>query len=144
MSPAARSFLLMLGGALMSPVTFAADEARDPDSVEVFTTSDHQIGSTNIDVTIFEIDGLAVLDRELSQSLPADPEEAKRIALRRISELGDDLRSRAERAAEGLNRAHRYGIKKVPAVVFDGGQSVVYGLVDLNQAIGIYRRGAKP
>lgn len=144
MSPAARSSLLILGGALMSPATHAADEARDPASIEVFTTSDRQFGSTNTGTAIFEIDGLAALDRELSQSLPADPEEAKQLALQRISELGDDLRSRAEWAAEGLSRAHRYGIKKVPAVVFDGGQSVVYGLSDIHQAIEIYRQGAKP
>jgi len=144
MSPATRVFLLTLGGALMSPVTLTADEARDPASIEVFTTSDRPTGDANTGATIFEIDGLAILDRELSQNLPADPEEAKRLALQRISELGDDLRTRAEQAVEGLNRAHRYEIKKVPAVVFDGGQSVVYGLTDLNQAIEIYRRGGKP
>jgi len=144
MSPVAGSFFLMLSGTLVSPVTLAADEAREPTSIEVFTTSDRQIAGANAGTTIFELDGLEVLDRELSQSLPADPEEAKRIALRRISELGDELRSRAERAAEGLSRAQQYGIKKIPAAVFDGGQSVVYGLSDLNQAIDIYRQGVKP
>lgn len=144
MSPATKSALLTLSLALMSPAMLAADEAHDPSLIEVFTTSDIQIDGAAHGATIFEIDGLAVLDQELSQGLPADPEEAKRLALQRIGELGDTLRSRAEQAAEGLSRAHNYGIKKVPAVVFDGGRSVVYGLTDLGEAVEIYRQGAKP
>jgi len=144
MSPAIKSVLLMLSVALMSPATFAADEAHVPSVIEVFTTSDIQIGGVTNDATIFEIDGLAVLDQELSHGLPTDPEEAKALALQRIGELGDTLRARAEQAAEGLGRAHHYGIKKVPAVVFDGGRSVVYGLTDLGKALDIYRQGAKP
>lgn len=144
MSPAIKSVLLMLSIALMSPATFAADEARDPSLIEVFTTSDIPIDGATPGSTIFEIDGLAVLDQELSQGLPGDPEKAKGLALQRIDELGDTLRSRAEQAAEGLGRAHRYGIKKIPAVVFDGGRSVVYGLTDLGDAVDIYRQGSKP
>ena len=144
MSPVTKILQLTLAMTLLSPATHAADETDYPRSIDIFTTSEFKIDRQDIDATIFEIDGLAVLDDELSAGLPADPDGAKQLALQRISELGNALRSKAEQAAEGLSLAHRYDIKKIPAMVFDGGQSVIYGLTDLDQAIDIYRQGATP
>lgn len=144
MSSATKILQLMLAMAVMSPATYAADNTSQPSTIEVFTTSAIGIVGQDYGAEIFEIDGLDALARELSDGLPTDPAEAQQQALQRISELGDALRRRAGQATEGLSRAQRYGIKKIPAVVFDDGRSVIYGLTDLNQAIEIYRQGAKP
>jgi integrating conjugative element protein (TIGR03757 family) len=144
MSPVAKGLLFWVGSALMSPATVAAGGGGDPSLIEAFTTSAIAIDRTTLEATVFEIDGLERLDRELSEGLPAEPDEAKRMALERIGALGDALRSRAEIAAEGLGLAHHYDIKKLPAVVFDGGGSVVYGVTDLGEALRIYREGDAP
>lgn len=144
MSPVLKSLLLVVGTALMSPATLTAGDVAAPTSVEVFTTSDIPVDATNHDAAIYNIDGLAALERELSQGLPADADAAKQVALQRISELGNALQERAEQATEGLGLAYRYGITKIPAVVFDGGRSVVYGISDLDDAVRLYSQGAQP
>lgn len=143
MSPAAKSFLFLFG-TLSSPATLAAGMEAGPSSIEVFTLSDISIDAAGHDATLYEIDGLDALERHLNEGLPIDPEAARRLALARINQITDDLQPIAEQAAEGLDRAYRYGLTKVPAVVFDAGHSVVYGVTDLDQAVSFYRQGSQP
>lgn len=100
-------------------------------------------------LTIFDLDAVAALEREISVGLPADQEEAKRLAAQRMSTLGPDLALRFARAYRGVILAKRYGLTTYPAVVFDGGQSVIYGETDLATALEQYRtwktqRGSAP
>ncbi len=41
-------------------------------------------------------------------------------------------------AYQGLLKAQRYGLEKLPGIVFDG-HAVVYGLINLNQALGYHQ-----
>jgi len=129
---------------LASPTAFAASEVSEPRSIEIFITSKMDVQDSQANVTVHELDGLAALDRELSEGLSGDPVTAQRQALERINALGDRVRSKAEHAIGGLVLAQEYGITKLPAVVFDGGISVVYGMTDVDQAIEIYRAGGRP
>jgi integrating conjugative element protein (TIGR03757 family) len=68
------------------------------------------------------------------------------MALQRIQHLDAQIRSRMQSSAQGLAKAMQYGIDRYPAVVFDG-QAVVYGVTDLQAAIGHYqtwRAGGRP
>lgn len=49
-----------------------------------------------------------------------------------------NLRQKMLDLAQGENLARQYGIKKYPAVVFNEGKEVVYGVVDITQAINLY------
>lgn len=144
MSPATIPLLMMLIATSVPPAAFAAEGGKRPSAIDVFVTSNGEISSPQADVAIHVVDGLAALERELSEGLPDDPKAARELALRRIDALGGGLLSRAESAAEGLVLAQRYGIKKVPAIVFDDGISVVYGITDIGDAIEIYRQGGRP
>ena len=43
-------------------------------------------------------------------------------------------------AYQGLSVAIQYQIDRYPAVLFDRGKAVVYGVTDLQQALGWYRQ----
>ena len=126
-----------------------------PDLIEVFTTNEvpvtgeaafsQQPDYPEIELQIFELDGIQRIEAKLSKDLSADPEHARRMALRRIQQLDEASRVRMQRAAMGLAKAVQHGIDRYPAIVFDG-QGVIYGLTDLNAAIqhySVWRAGAE-
>ena len=124
--------------------------------VEVFTTTDRGVqweplvgtkeDRQNIDLHIFELDGIQQSEARLSSNLPADPNQSKQIALQRIQQLDEQESAAIQNAAVGLAKAMQYGIDRYPAIVFDA-ELVVYGLTDLSAAFDHYqtwREGARP
>ena len=98
------------------------------------------------EITVYEIDGIQFVERDLSLNLPAEPQQSKQIALQRIQSLEEKTRSRMQLAAQGLAKAMQYDVDRFPAVVFDG-EAVVYGVIDLQIALVHYeswRIGLKP
>ncbi|MEW8332049.1 MAG: TIGR03757 family integrating conjugative element protein [Candidatus Thiodiazotropha sp.] len=87
---------------------------------------------------VYELDGIRRTEAKLSEGLPADPEQSKRVVLQRFQQLSDEDRTRMQRAAAGLAKAMQYGVDRCPAIVFDG-QAVVYGVTDVQSALGYYR-----
>lgn len=121
--------------------------------IEVFTRADTPVtglqalsagsGHEGPRVHIYVLDGLQALEAKFSENLARDPSQARRQALERIHRLNETDRARLRRTAVGLARAVHYGIDRYPAMVFDG-QSVVYGLTDLEAALAHYRRWHRP
>ncbi|WP_084610015.1 TIGR03757 family integrating conjugative element protein [Sedimenticola selenatireducens] len=119
-----------------------------PHLVEVFTTTERPIsGDVGInsqalheqaEFHVFELDGIWRSEANLSQGLPADPEQSKRVVLHRFQQLSEEDRARMQRAAMGLAKAMQYGVDRYPAIVFDG-EAVVYGVTDVQIAIAHYR-----
>lgn len=109
--------------------------ASDEPLIEVFTASDppfiadHQRNG----VQIYEIDGIARFEEELSLGLPADTDAARRQAVDRVAQVDEERLRRVQRAAMGLAKAMQYGIDRYPAVVFNR-EAVVYGVTDLAEA----------
>ncbi|MEW8552643.1 MAG: TIGR03757 family integrating conjugative element protein [Candidatus Thiodiazotropha sp.] len=116
--------------------------------VEIFITTDWGVqwepvvgakeGHQNIDVQIYELDGIQRFEAQLSSNLPTDPDQSKQIALQRIQQLDEQATSAIQNAAVGLAKAMQYGIDRYPAIVFDGAV-VVYGLTDLSSAADHYQ-----
>ncbi len=132
---------------LYSGATFADQHQQNqPHVIEAFTSVKYPfvdargIGnkSRGPDITVYEIDGIESMERNLSVGLPADPERAKRIALDRIQHLDDQTKTKMQMAAQGLAKAMQYGVDRYPAIVFDG-QAVVYGVTDVQIALAHYR-----
>ncbi|MET0063038.1 MAG: TIGR03757 family integrating conjugative element protein [Candidatus Thiodiazotropha endolucinida] len=94
--------------------------------------------SHGLDVTIYEIDGIESIERDLSIHMPANPAKSKRIALDRIQHMDDQSTTKMRMAALGLAKAMQYGVDRYPAIVFDG-QAVVYGVTDVQSALAYYR-----
>lgn len=139
---------LLLGLAL--PLASIAAESRMPSRIEIISDATHpvaniatvqqQLGS-GTSVRHFTIDAQARLDEALSKDLPADPEQARAIALKRIQALDrPGLAMELSESFEGLLLAQRYGIDRYPAVVFDEGKTVVYGVTDLPEAVRLYQQ----
>jgi len=140
--------LYLLGLAL----PLASFAAETPSQVDVFTDAAHPIDNVaavkqalgeQATVRTFHIDAQARLNETLSKDLPADRDKARAIALERIQALDPSRLGRAlAETFDGLMLAQRYGIDRYPAVVFDGGERVVYGVVDLREALRLYRQSA--
>jgi integrating conjugative element protein (TIGR03757 family) len=132
---------------LYSGVTLADQHQQNlPHVIEAFTSvkfpfvDARGIGndSYGLDITIYEIDEIESIERDLSIDMPADPEKSKRIALERIQHMDDQSKTKMQIAAQGLAKAMQYGVDRYPAIVFDG-QAVVYGVTDVQTALAHYR-----
>lgn len=118
-------------------VTSVGHGPAEPLKVEVFTNA--AIALANIgEATVYQLDGLQLLETELSQGLPADEGQAQRIAQERMQRMGPVLQQRVANAGRGLMLAREYGIERVPAVVING-KAVVYGMPDVAAAVAAYR-----
>jgi integrating conjugative element protein (TIGR03757 family) len=139
--------MLVLLALLMPMSPFAADSTV-PSRIEIFTTSAQPIANVaevqkalgaDTAIRYFTLDRQARLDEALSQDLPADPEKARAVALKRIHMLDiAQIKRELSESFEGLVLARRYGLDRYPAVVFDGGRRVVCGVTDLQEALRLY------
>jgi len=140
-------YLLILVS-ILAPVG-ATDTALADTSirVEVFTTTDLQFvepvegeegAHRNINLQVYTLDGIQLVEEELSRNLTADPVQSKQILLQRIQDIDEQTMVRMQHSANGIARAMQYGIDRYPAIVFDG-QFVVYGVTDLKTALSQYQ-----
>ena len=118
---------------------------RWPRSVDVFTTTKLPIESVEefadkhpeTTVRVHVLDGIELLEDELSHGLSAQPEQAKRQALKRLQRLSKETQTQLEHTAKGVALAIEFGINRYPAIVFNKKQ-VVYGVTDLSRAVSYY------
>ena len=125
--------------ALLLVALFVANAAFAEPRVEVFTDNGHPIAPAEgfTDVTVYQLDGLALAQDQLSEGLPSDPTKASRIAERRL-DAQPMLNEQMMQAGQGLTLAHlQYRLDRYPAVVFDG-TTVIYGITDLAIAYRLY------
>ena len=135
--------------ALFADTTFADPQGLNPLSViEVFTSAQYPIVDTDakgsgshvqeLEITVYEIDGIQSVERDLSLNLPVETLQSKQIALQRIQSQDEQTWSRMQSVAMALAKAMQYGVDRYPAVVFDV-EAVVYGVTDLTVALEQYR-----
>jgi integrating conjugative element protein (TIGR03757 family) len=154
-SRAARCLLATIVFSIITP-TADATSFYLPVRVEVFTTTVFRVAAESaigtkepnqdIDLQFYELNGIQLVEAELSKDLSDDPGQSKQVALQRIQALGKQMQARLARSAEGLAKAMQYGIDRYPVIVFDG-QAVVYGVTELKAALAHYRTwrtGAQP
>jgi integrating conjugative element protein (TIGR03757 family) len=138
------SILLMM--AVGSAVAESGREQFLPHRIDLITDSTHafvgiQSIPSNVTVTVFDLDQPARLEAELSEGLPNDIDAAAQIARQRLQTIDrQPLRARFTEAFAGFLISLQYGIDRYPAIVFDGGESVVYGITDIKQALKHYQR----
>jgi integrating conjugative element protein (TIGR03757 family) len=142
-------FLWLVSLVLSAEFTFA--DRRGPGLahvIEVFTSKQYPVVETDTkgtgsnvqvpEITVYKIDAIQSVERELSRELPAAPQQSKPIVLQRIQSLDEPARLSMQASATGLAKAMQYGIDRFPAIVFDG-QAVVYGETDVQAAHTHYR-----
>ena len=147
-------FLLVLFGG--DKVSASQSVDGNPGKIEVFSTTDIQLDGTpsffnsknlsEIELQIYQLDGIQRFEAKLSSNLPTDPNRSKQIAVQRIQQLDEQTMAAVQNAAVGIAKAMQYGVDRYPAIVFDG-EAVVYGLTDLRIALNHYQvwwAGARP
>lgn len=92
-------------------------------------------------VKLYNLDAPKHLIASLSQNLPANQTAAKRTLEQRLQQHGQQaLQQQLMTAYQGLSLAMQYQIDGYPAVLFDQGRAVIYGVTDLEQAVHLYRQ----
>ena len=143
------SFALMtITVVLIGPAELANADAKLPSIMDIFTTAEFPIQRIGFiadtprarvtKLNVYRVDGLEELEQFLSVDLPNDPERAQAIALERMQSDGARIRQLARKGADALELAIRYGIDRYPAMVFNDGESVIYGITNVEEAVAIY------
>lgn len=127
-------------------VAAAHAESEEPERLrlQVFTSSAHPpVGvealADRATIALYPVDAVARLEAELSAGLPNDPTEARALALERLQALDETTLERLQAGAAGLALARQLGLDRFPAVVINE-RAIVYGLMDLEQVVALYRR----
>jgi integrating conjugative element protein (TIGR03757 family) len=111
-----------------------------PARIEVFATTSTPIANA-AGATIHRVD---VHDRLVSElnagGLPPDRDRAAAIVRRRIQAMGPAFHEQVRAALRAAEAMTAYGLRGVPAIVFDGSH-VVSGITDVAQAIEVVRCG---
>ncbi len=142
--------LLTITVVLIGPAELANADAKLPSSMDIFTTAEFPIQRIGFiadtlraratKLMLYRVDGLEELQQILNENLPNDPERAQAIALERMQTDGTRIRQLAQEGADALELAIRYGIDRYPAMVFNDGESVIYGITNVEEAVAIYLR----
>jgi len=139
---------LLLG----APLTRAAP-AHLPERIDIFY--DDSVSLTGLEavketlagrtaIHLYDMNAPERVEDELGHGLPPDPERSKRILMERMQAIGiEALKRRFVAAYQGVIKSQEYGIDRYPAIVFDDGASVVYGVADLQEALNRYREWSR-
>lgn len=141
--------ILLMLLALLLVLPAAADPASTADPamrIEVFRLAGVAVeGIPTVErmgyrVIVHDVDGGRRFEVALNAGLPRDAQGLRAALPQRIREWGGDaaVAARIAEAWRGLLAAKSYGLDRHPAVVFGGGQAVVYGTTDVVWALTRY------
>ncbi len=116
-------------------------------SIEVITDQPNQIQSVaqirqqGITVTIHDLTAGERMEAELSKGLTGTSEQAQQQLQQRFAAMGrQQLEAQLQTAFKAMIQSVTYHIDRYPAIVFNQGEAVIYGVTDLNQALRLYRQ----
>ena len=128
---------------LLTPLAAAGDGPRE---IEIFTDPGYPVTGvgaareSGITVTVYDLSAPKRAARTLGAGLPANLEQARAIVLERVNAIGaEEMKRRFKNAYRGQIQAVRYRLERYPAIVFDRGRAVVYGMTDAVEALRQYR-----
>ncbi len=92
--------------------------------------------AAGVTLGVYNLDAQHKLEARLTQNLPADQASAQRIVGERFAALtGDEVQAIFRPVA----LVAQWDIRKAPAIVFDDGATVIYGVTDVGQALNYWR-----
>lgn len=110
-------------------------------SVEVFVNTAMPVISTDWPPyiqTVYRLDALSNLEAQMNVGMPQDENEARQWVAANETRLRQMIQPMVASAVNGLARAQRYQIDRLPAVVINQ-RYVVFGNVDVDQALMAWR-----
>lgn len=131
--------------AVVSGQNVAAATAELPARMTVITDAKHPLQGldglrtrTGIDVQVYDLSAPIDVEAELAAGLPAEREAAAQVARSRLAD--PQFQARLRSAYQGHLRALQFQITRYPAVLFEDGRAVIYGVTDLPEALTAYLR----
>jgi len=92
-------------------------------------------------VKVYNLDDSQRLISKIGINLPNHLNAAKSALQQRFNKIGLSAVSQQFMTAfQATSVSTQYGLTRYPAVVFDHGQSVIYGVTDLHQAVNLYQQ----
>ena len=141
---AARMVLLPALSAVVTP-SFAQQFGQDlyagVMTVEVFANTAMPVTPTtspHYALSIYRLDAMSNLDAQMNEGMPQDEAEARLWVANNEARLRQMIQPMVASAVNGLARAQRYQIDRLPAVVINQ-RYVVFGYVDVDQALMAWR-----
>lgn len=143
-------FVLILFGVSLIFATTAHADSTLPSHIEVIY--DHQntltgiknLQNQGIPISLYHLNAPDALLNALGKQLPRQIDQAKHKLLARFQKIGHErLKIQFMDAYQGVIKATQYGLNRYPAIVFDQGKAVVYGVTDLQKALAQYQHWKK-
>ncbi len=121
--------------------------AAEPPFIEVITSDAYPVsGIKSVQrlgflVNVYNLDDGKRLVAEMGKHLPNNQDAAKKALEKQFKKMGDAaVKQQFMQAYHGVTLSTQYGLTRYPAVVFERGHSVIYGVTNLNQAVNLYRK----
>ncbi len=129
-------------------ITFSFNsQATEQLFIEVVTSDSFPITATQdlkkqgISINIYNLDDGKRLVAQIGANLPNNQNDAKNVLLQRFKKMGDkQVKAQFIQAYQAVTLSTQYGLSRYPAVVFNHGESVIYGETNLAQAIRLYQQ----
>lgn len=153
-SPRIRPLALALGIALSASLsvlqpaqaqTHGQDLYAGVQTVEVFANMAMQVTpvhSPHYTLAIYRLDAMQHIEALLNKDLPQNEAEAQRWVAQNEPRLRRQLRPMISGSVNGMARAQRYHIDRLPAVVINQ-RYVVFGHADVDQALLAWRQSSR-
>ena len=132
--------ILLLVAALAAGTTWAQNGAPSITTVEVFGNSATYVSAPSnppYQLQIYRVDAMAQIGRQLSVRLPGNEAEARAYMLQHEAQIRARYKDQIMQAGNGMSLAIHYRLNRLPAVVINR-ESVIYGVADVQQAVGLY------
>jgi integrating conjugative element protein (TIGR03757 family) len=137
--------LFLLSGAVHANNTNYANNTNNTNEAWLFSTKDHVFTHTyklsnNWTIKHYLIDGGQDFESKISQGLSNNRRTAQRQIRQRFNKHKKSWVAQAKSAWQGAINAQSLNIEKVPAITFDKGKTLIYGVTDLSKALNIHRK----
>jgi len=125
---------------------FMTAAAQDKPAIDVITDDARPVSGIQVlrgqgyVVTVHNLDDGKRLVKGLAKGLPPNQDAAQRQLQATFKRMGKArLRAQLMQAFQAQIVSAQYGVTRYPAVVFDHGEAVIYGVTDLQAALRRYR-----
>ena len=142
-----RFYCLLICLVLFSLKVSASQNPNEISYIEVIISDAYPISGLNliqkkgIVVRLYNLDDGKRMVSQLEANLPKSEQAAKKAMALRIKKMGGHvLKKKFSDAFQAIIIGTQYGLTRHPAVIFNHGQAVVYGVTDLTRALTLYRQ----
>ena len=122
-------------------------QAAEQPFIEVVTSDSFSVTGINalqqqgLSVKVYNLDDGKRLVAQIGANLPNNQNAAKNVLQQRFKKMGDkQVKAQFILAYQAVTLSTQYGLSRYPAVVFNHGESVVYGETNLVQALRLYQQ----